>query len=225
MMYKVVHVFSKDTNELVYIGIISSLEASIPLAALRANYNSLANKVTVSSETLLYNNALAKVGNELKEYFDKNGTYPCDNQKMFDKNYSASVQKLLQSFSNPFEIDEEVVLSYIEKGHQFGNYLYGHYSGNSFIVDYVGRCTDEELQDRIMHRWNKGDNNYVDFNNRKSNYVRFRYAESEQEAIDIECLLYHYFGGSQRLINNIHPSRKNGYCLVCDEVKYLINTK
>ena len=223
-MYKVVHVLLKSTNELVYIGIINTKDASMPLTALRANYNSLSYKATADSDAMLYNKALENVGNELKKHFDDNGCFPRDNQKIYEQNYYPKIRKLLQSFSTPIEIEENVVADKIETGHQNGNYIYGHYKGKEFIVDYVGRCTDCELRKRIMHRWNEDDNNYKDFNKNNTNYARFRYAKNDDEAVDIECLLYHYYGGKAKLINNEHPSRENtqAHCPVCDEVKNMI---
>ena len=93
-MFKVTHVQKKHTNELVYIGVISSLEASMPLIALRANYNSVEYCASVDSDALLYKKALEKVAGELKEYFDNNGCYPRDNQKKFEATFKPQINQL-----------------------------------------------------------------------------------------------------------------------------------
>lgn len=224
-MFKVTKVHTKHSNELVYIGVISSLEASIPLDALRANYNPVEYSASVCGNALLFDKALEEIGKELKEYFDEKGCYPRDNQKIFENNYSTHVYQILQSFSNPIEINEQTILSNIQTGHTCGNYIYGHYEDSRFIEDYVGRCTDEELQERVKHRLDPDDNNYERFEDKKTSHVRYRYAVNEEEAIEIECLLYHWYGGKNRLINNVHPSLENNshQCHVCDMVRKLIN--
>ena len=225
-MFKVTHVQKKHTNELVYIGVINSLEASIPLVALRANYNPVEYNASVHSDALRYEKVLEMVAGELNEYFDNNGCYPRDNQKKFEATFKTQVNQLLDSFSEPIEIKEASILSNVKTGHTCGNYIYGHYEGNEFVEDYVGRCTDDELQIRIQHRLDPDDNNFEDFEDRKTSHVRYRYAANADEAIGIECLLYHWFGGKKRLINNEHPSRENEshQCCVCDDVRNLIHT-
>ena len=223
-MFKVTHVQKKHSNELVYIGIINSLEASMPLVALRANYNPVEYSARVFNDALRYEKALEMVAGELKEYFDNNGCYPRDNQKKFVANFKSQVSELLSSISKPIEIKETTILSNVETGHTCGNYIYGHYEGKEFIEDYVGRCTDDELQVRIQHRLDPNDNNYEQFEDKKTSHVRYRYAANEDEAIEIECLLYHWYGGKESLINNEHPSRENEshQCCVCDNIKKLI---
>ena len=226
-MFRWVKVYQKDNDELVYMGVIQAIDAAHPLVALRANYSPTSHKTVVVAQNMTFDEVLSSIGNKLKEYFDANGCYPRDNQKKFLKNYAQIIQEVLASFSEPIILDEENVSSRIEEGHPYGNYIYGHYKNREFVVDYIGRCTQDELQDRIMHRWDKNDNNYNEFEKRGVSHVRFRYAESEDEAINIECLLYHYYRGKQNLINNEHPSRENEprHCIICDEVQNLINTK
>lgn len=76
-----------------------------------------------------------------------------------------------------------------------GTYVLGHLNDEDvFIVKYVGR-SDEDLNDRL-HDW-------ID------EYKRFKfgYFNSEKEAFEKECIIYHDFGESESLDNEIHPDR------------------
>lgn len=146
----------------------------------------------------------------LSDLFDRYGDYPDFNQLEFNNEFDNKYAQYSKGWEGPIEIKKEEIEKKIDKGHQNGNYIYGHYDlKRNFVVDYVGRCTDEELQIRIQHRLDPNDNNYKKFNDRKTTHVQYRYAKNDTEAVEIECLLYHKYGGKVKLVNNEHPGKKN----------------
>lgn len=146
-----------------------------------------------------------KIKELLSEYFEEHGKYPKYNHEDFKKEYAKFVPCLF-GWEGPIEINDGVIDKTIKCGHKNGNYIYGHYKNGQLIVDYVGRCTDQELQERAKHRLDPNDNNYKEFNRRGTSHLMFRYAANDKEAIQTECMLYHYFGGRAILANNEHPS-------------------
>lgn len=163
----------------------------------------------LNNEPLPLKDADYKRRERLSDFFDNYGYYPEFNQIEFNEEFEKLYTKYRNGWYGPIEIKKEVIEAKINKGHQNGNYVYGRLDlkGN-FIEDYVGRCTDEELRERIQHRLDPNDNNYKKFNERQVSHVFYRYAKNDTEAIEIECLLYHRFGGKAKLINNEHPSKK-----------------
>lgn len=147
---------------------------------------------------------------QLYNYFDSNGYYPKYNQEEFIREWKRLIKPYCENWHEPIAINKDTIDSEIEDGHKNGNYIYGHYEDGKFIGDYVGRCTNQELRERIKHRLDPKDNNYAQFNERGTSHVKFRYAQNDDEAINIECLLYHYYGGRAKLINNEHPSLDDG---------------
>lgn len=144
----------------------------------------------------------------LSKYFDDNGFYPKYNQDDFEREFREKYLNTSygQGWSDWFKITEEEIEKRVDEGHLFGNYMYASIGEGEIHVDYVGRCTDEELQERIKHRLRKDDKHYKDYEDNATNYVKFRYAANEREAIEIECLLYHRHGGKAKLFNDIHPA-------------------
>lgn len=146
----------------------------------------------------------------LSDLFDNFGSYPEFNQVEFMEEYEEKFAQYINGWKGPIEINKEVIEANIDKGHQNGNYIYGHYNSRGiFVEDYVGRCTDDELRNRIQHRLDPKDNNYKEFNKNGTSHVFYRYAKNDTEAVEIECLLYHRYGGKVKLINNEHPGKKN----------------
>ena len=87
-----------------------------------------------------------------------------------------------------------------------GNYGLG-YSNDTFIVLYVGR-SDSDVNQELKARL--GSSRYKEF--------KYSYATSPKAAFEKECRNYHDFGGSEKLDNEIHPSRPAGTnweCPVC----------
>lgn len=87
-----------------------------------------------------------------------------------------------------------------------GNYGLG-YSNDTFIVLYVGR-SDSDVNQELKARL--GSSRYKEF--------KYSYATSPKAAFEKECRNYHDFGGSEKLDNEIHPSRPAGTnweCPIC----------
>jgi len=89
-----------------------------------------------------------------------------------------------------------------------GNYALGYTKDDdTFIVQYVGRSdsdVNQELKARLASKYKK---------------FKYSYASSPKAAFEKECHNYHDFGGSEKLDNEIHPSRPadtNWKCPVCD---------
>ena len=146
-----------------------------------------------------------KITGLLSEFFERYGRYPKYNQENFLREYEAYMP-CHERWEGPIDIDGDVIDKTIKTGHKNGNYKYGHFENGKFVVDYVGRCTDQELCERAKHRLDPKDNNYTEFNKRGTSHMEFHYAQNDMEAIHVECMLYHYYGGRVKLINNEHPS-------------------
>ena len=86
-----------------------------------------------------------------------------------------------------------------------GNYRIGVIDGDWFIVKYVGRATDQALEDRLLQHKNHTDDHYYDDNH----YFFFSSANSDEDAINQECIDFHSFGGDEVLDNKEHPSLPN----------------
>lgn len=76
----------------------------------------------------------------------------------------------------------------------------------AFVVRYIGR-SDSDTRDELKSV-------------PTDETARFKWAEapSQQSAFEVQCKLYHDFGGSRTLENEIHPERPRGVnwkCPVC----------
>jgi len=92
---------------------------------------------------------------------------------------------------------KQIVAEDIKKG----NYRIGVVVDGSFNVCYIGRATDQKLQDRLLqHPEYLDDVYYFDFNS----------AKTDDEAIKQECIDYHSFGEKDWLDNEYHPSLPEG---------------
>jgi len=97
------------------------------------------------------------------------------------------------------EIDRVVIIT------SPGNYAL-EYSNDTFAVHYVGRSDGNvnlELKARLPSKYK---------------HFKYSYATSPKAAFEKECHNYHDFGGSEKLDNEIHPSRpagSNWKCPVC----------
>lgn len=83
-----------------------------------------------------------------------------------------------------------------------GNYRIGVIEDVWFIVKYVGRATDQPLQERLLQHKNPADDHYYD----DSHYFFISAADKDEEAIKQECIDFHSFGSDEVLDNDIHPS-------------------
>lgn len=95
---------------------------------------------------------------------------------------------------------------------KMGNYRVGLIVDGVFNVCYVGRTTDQTLQERLLQHTDPEDDHYFDDNF----YFDFNVAKTEEEAIERECIDYHSFGESSEAVedgwldNEIHPSLPKG---------------
>lgn len=87
-----------------------------------------------------------------------------------------------------------------------GNYRIGVIEDDWFIVKYVGRVTDQKLQERLLQHKNHTDAHYYD----DSHYFFYSAADSDNDAIKQECIDYHSFGGDDNLDNDCHPALPQG---------------
>jgi hypothetical protein len=81
---------------------------------------------------------------------------------------------------------------------RIGSYALGYLNDeNTFIVNYVGR-SDRDLNGRLKD-W-VGD------------YKRFKYRhyDTKKAAFEKECQMFHDFGGTKSLDNDVHPARPEG---------------
>lgn len=83
-----------------------------------------------------------------------------------------------------------------------GNYRIGVFEEGSYNVCYVGRATDQTLQERMLQHSEYEDDRY---------YFFFEGAETDDEAIEQECIDYHSFGGDDGYLDNdYHPALPEG---------------
>ncbi len=103
----------------------------------------------------------------------------------------------------PFPLDSQSINYEVEKA--IGVYILGENSDiQSFKPRYVGR-SDDDLNERLHQH-------------EKENYTHFvyLYADSEEDAYYMECVLYHNYGEDVVLKNEIHPDKpKNRGDLSC----------
>jgi len=102
----------------------------------------------------------------------------------------------------PFNLTHESIDSLV-KEISSGAYVLGYTSrSNAFIVKYVGR-SDDNLNSRL-HDW------VGIYNQFKASYL-----SSSTAAFEKECNVYHDFGRSEKLDNEIHPDCPNGSSWKC----------
>lgn len=87
-----------------------------------------------------------------------------------------------------------------------GNYRIGVIEDDVFIVKYVGRSTDQNLQTRILQHKNTADDHYYN----DSYFFFYSSAYTDEEAIRQECIDFHSFGEDRILDNKVHPALPDG---------------
>lgn len=98
---------------------------------------------------------------------------------------------------------KQVVADDIKKG----NYCIGVIVDGVFNVCYIGRSTDQTLQQRICQHLFEEDNHFFD----DDYYFFFEAAETDDDAYNQECIDYHSFGGDDDYLDNdYHPSLPKG---------------
>ena len=82
-----------------------------------------------------------------------------------------------------------------------GNYRIGVVIDGEFNVCYIGRATDQSLQTRMLQHSEYLDDVY---------YFDYNVANTDEAAINQECIDYHSFGEDDWLDNEYHPSLQEG---------------
>jgi hypothetical protein len=92
-----------------------------------------------------------------------------------------------------------------------GNYALGTLDVNgTFIIGYIGR-SDVDLHAELMVK--------LSLLSPKYSHFIYCYMLSPRAAFEMECLLFHKLGESDRLLNKTHPSRPAGTeyrCPICE---------
>ena len=104
----------------------------------------------------------------------------------------------------PHALDEKTIDTHV--GASTGTYVLGSSDGDTFYVNYVGR-SDTDLNGRLK-QW-------------VGSYKHFKYGHytTVKDAFEKECSIFHDFGGTSKLDNDIHPDRpknKDYECPGCD---------
>ena len=112
--------------------------------------------------------------------------------------------KVLNMDNGPYDTDEEIIGSIVEK--QSGNYALGYISETGgFIPKYVGRGNvHDRLIDHLSDEYNQP-------------MFKFSYAKNEKEAYTKECKNYHDY--KNQLLNKEHPKLPDGIqCPYCSHI-------
>lgn len=112
------------------------------------------------------------------------------------------------NLDGPYKLNSDTINSIITK-EKSGVYTLGHIKNQTFVVDYVGR-SDKNLNSRLKE--------HIE-DSRQYTHFKAKYAWSTKMAFDMECIMYHDYGGKKHLDNENHPDRKNHKnwrCPICD---------
>ena len=121
-----------------------------------------------------------------------------------------------------FELTSANVENHVRKD-SAGNYHLGRSlrENGRVRVGYVGRADncDHDLYSRLQEHVREKDGKEKD---RHYRYFEFSYAANEIAAYEQECMDFHDYGGTEKLDNDMHPDRPDGYgdsktlkCPVC----------
>ena len=86
---------------------------------------------------------------------------------------------------------------------KIGAYALGSVSGDTFTVNYVGR-SDDDLNGRLK-KWV----------GKKYTHFKCKHYATKKAAYEKECTMYHDFGGSAGLDNDVHPAKPVGVACSC----------
>lgn len=95
----------------------------------------------------------------------------------------------------PYKLDAATITKQVSKT-SAGAYALGRLENQTFYVDYVGR-SDTDIVKRLNDH--ARDAKYPQF--------KFSYFSSAKAAFEKECALFHDFGGTKTLDNDVHPAR------------------
>lgn len=100
------------------------------------------------------------------------------------------------------QYNRNTIKLYVNENIKKGNYRIGNVVDSSFNVCYIGRATDQPLQKRMLQHTEYLDDNF---------YFDFNAAQTDDEAIERECIDFHSFGGDDEWLDNeYHPSMPEG---------------
>ena len=112
----------------------------------------------------------------------------------------------------PYSFDKETIDATLDD-ESIGNYALGHKNDDGvFVVNYVGRATDQPLKDRIKQHLGEKPSKYKLF--------KYSYADTAKNAYLKECKNYHDFGEKDLLENDYHPAKlpdDETKCPICGE--------
>lgn len=108
-------------------------------------------------------------------------------------------------YSEIFQLDSEIIDKRVEE-ERIGTYILGVYKRGEPEVQYIGR-SDTDLNARLKQHFWAEDESY--------RWFVFRHLDTESQAFEEECFLYHDFGGSKKLDNDIHPRIPDGKSYSC----------
>lgn len=105
----------------------------------------------------------------------------------------------------PFPLSADAIAKHVPEDAP-GAYALGFETGAVFTVLFVGRA-DASLRDSLLERVREG------------RRLSFKYmaVDSVHNAFDMECVLFHEFGGARHLENTAHPERPTSTRWLCPE--------
>jgi len=114
------------------------------------------------------------------------------------------------TMNGPYDLDIRTINDIVTKKFP-GNYALGHpKKDGAFVVKYIGRSDSDinaELK-RCISRFG-----------RAFTLFKYSYAPTRRAAFEKECQNFHDFGGSDKLVNENHPSRTAGVNWKCPECR------
>ena len=96
----------------------------------------------------------------------------------------------------PYALDSDTIDRIVTRT-SAGAYALGRVSDKTFYISYIGR-SDNDVHGRLK-KWAE-----------KYSSFKFEYYGSPKAAFEKECNLYHDWGESEKLDNDIHPQRPEG---------------
>lgn len=107
-------------------------------------------------------------------------------------------------FNHIYRLSEDVINRFSEG--IIGNYALYISRNNQYYVAYIGRSTDlkRRLREHLGERYS---------------YFAYCFQNNERDAYKEECRLFHLYGGTEKLDNDIHPAKYDGrsHCPYCGQ--------
>lgn len=105
----------------------------------------------------------------------------------------------------PFPLNAQSIAEHVPEN-AAGAYALGFENGRVFTVVFIGR-SDANLRTPLLQHAQQG---------RHLNF-KFMAVDSVHDAFDLECVLFHEFGGARHLENTAHPTRPDDTRWLCPE--------